>query len=116
MGPAGGLRGRTASRGSLLGDATALGLFGALTADGRGPAVGAVEVPAPDVEAAASLVPTLTVVPSEAEPGVGLHGWAVAHYVADGSGDHAYLIGHAQTIQSLREQLRRAGPAAHGGS
>ena len=66
-------------------------------------------MPAPDVEAAASLVPTLTVVPSEAEPGVGLHGWAAAHYVADGPGDHAYLIGHAQTIQSLRTHLRGQG-------
>lgn len=109
MGPAGGIRGRITDRRLLLGDASTLGLFACFAAFGHGAVLGAVEVPAGDVEAAAALVPDLHVLPAAADPGVALHEWTISHYVADPRRDQAYLVGHAQTIQALRTQLRAQG-------
>lgn len=109
MGPGGGLRGRIADRRLFLGDASTLGLFACLAAFGHGSVVGAVEVPALDVEAAAALVPDLQVLPAAASPGVALHEWTITSYDPDPQRDHAYLAGQAQTIQALRTQLRVQG-------
>ncbi|GIH23374.1 hypothetical protein Aph01nite_16840 [Acrocarpospora phusangensis] len=89
----------------MAGDASALGLFEALTAGlGTGArAVGAVEVPPADVAAARELVPRLHVVAARDRPGEALVGW-----VAEMEGerpDVAYLAGHARTIQAVRGLL-----------
>jgi NADPH-dependent ferric siderophore reductase len=100
----------------LLGDASTLGTFAGMIAD-AGPAadgafLGAVEVDAADVDAAAAVVPGLAVLPSGpasgAEPGDALHDWLAMTIAERGPlpADAVYLLGHAQTIQRLRATLR----------
>jgi len=96
-----------APRELLLGDATTISLFAAMLAD-RTEAVGAVEVPAADRDAAAALLPGLDVLTAGPEPGTALAAWlAVA---AHRPHDRAVLAGHARSVQDLRKVLREAGP------
>jgi len=110
MGPGGGVRWQRPARPVLLGDATAIGLFMALAADlpPGGDLAGAVEVPAADVVATRELLPRLRVLAAEAAPGAALRDWLAAArpLLAE---DRYYLVGHAQTINTLRALLRDRG-------
>lgn len=96
----------------MCGDATTIGLWWSmlrwLPPDAR--MSGAVEVPGEDVELVRSLLPGLDVVAGEPEPGLALRRWAAGR-VASGAPlpDVAYLSGHAQTLQWIRELLRDQG-------
>jgi NADPH-dependent ferric siderophore reductase len=109
LGPGGGIRRRAGTRPVLLGDATTIGLFIALlTADPSSvEPVGAVEVAATNRAAAAALLPTLDIVTALDTPGAALRQWLADHTTLPA--DHAYLAGHAQSIQELRTTLRNRG-------
>ncbi len=110
IGPNSGVRYRSDHQPVLVGDASAIGLFRALTQASSGqPPVGAIEVPAADRAATAEIMPHLTILTERAEPGSQLLAWAQGFI---GTGDHrAYLAGHAQTLQRLRTVLRTRGIA-----
>lgn len=109
LGPGGRPWLREGRRHAFVGDASALGLFASLLAalPSEATAYGVVEVPAADVGAAAALVPGLTVVAATDTPGQAALSWL------DGSlpalPDHAYLAGHAQSIQRHRAVLCAGG-------
>lgn len=81
LGPGGGVRRDPARHELFLGDASTIGLFAALLRDATD-AVGAVEVPAADLAAAAGLLPGLDVVAAGSEPGDALRGWLHEHLPA----------------------------------
>lgn len=108
IGPNAGLRYRADHQPLLVGDATAIGLFHALTraSAGQRPA-GAIEVPAVDRAAATAITPDLTILTEQSETGGALLAWAGGF---TGTTAHrAYLAGHAQTLQRLRTILRERG-------
>jgi NADPH-dependent ferric siderophore reductase len=96
---------RNGRRPVFVGDASALGLFQALIASlpDATDAVGVVEVPEADLDAASDLVPTLTVVASTDVPGEASLTWLADEL--SGTPDVAYLAGHAQSIQRQRAVL-----------
>jgi hypothetical protein len=61
------------------------------------------ELPAADVDAAAALVPALTVVPAGERPGDATQAWLAAELAE--APEVAYLAGHAQSIQRQRSLL-----------
>lgn len=94
----------------LLGDASALGVLGWLTAEALAhgvPVHGAVEVPAPDVEVAAGYAPGLDVIVTAHRPGAALHEWLGRE--PHRAGEQAVCLGHAQSLQSLRTELLSRG-------
>ncbi|WP_375425081.1 siderophore-interacting protein [uncultured Friedmanniella sp.] len=110
MGPGGGLRRRPRPQQLLLGDATTLGLFAALLRDRAASRYdGAVEVAAGDEDAAAALVPGLTVLTRQAEPGVALLDWLGEHPPHRPDEVAACLAGHVPTMQRLRGRLLALG-------
>jgi NADPH-dependent ferric siderophore reductase len=111
IGPNSGLRFRADHHQPLLvGDATAIGLFQALTQASAGrPPAGTIEVPAADRTATTEMTPHLTVLTEGTEPGDALLAWA--RDFTDTAARRAYLAGHAQTLQRLRTILRTRGIA-----
>lgn len=103
---------REASAYLFCGDATTVGLWWSLLrwlpADAR--VGGVVEVPAEDVGLVGELLPDLDVLACESEPGIAVRRWLAARTAAGSAPpDHAYLSGHAQTLQWVREVLRDQG-------
>ena len=100
----------------LLGDATVISL--ALATDRRATAEGrdlmtVLEVPAPDVDAARTLLPEAVIVAADGEPGEATDAWLATNLVAlralgrQGAGEPvAYLAGHGPSIQRQRAFLR----------
>lgn len=105
----------------LLGDATVISL--ALAMDRRARAEGrdlmtVLEVPAPDVSVARTLLPDAVIVPADGEPGAATDAWLATNLVAlralarrdqhrQGAGEPvAYLAGHGPSIQRQRAFLR----------
>ncbi|MEV6349759.1 siderophore-interacting protein [Actinoplanes sp. NPDC051851] len=104
MGPGGGVRFDPTVPAVLLGDATALGLFAALEASGT-QVSGAIEIPAEDTAAAATVVRSVEVVAAST-----LRSWVTAHGAEVAAAkSRVYAVGHAQTIQQLRTLLRESG-------
>lgn len=95
----------------LLGDATVISLAMAMErrAEQEGRELLAVlEVPAEDRQAARSLVPSATFVPSGPRPGVAVDAWLAENAEALRllESPRAYLAGHGQSIQRQRQVLR----------
>lgn len=108
IGPNSGLRYRADHQPLLVGDATTIGLFHALTQASAGqPTAGAIEVPEADRAATTEIAPHLTILPERSEPGDALLAWA--REFTDTGAQRAYLAGHAQTLQQLRTILRTRG-------
>ncbi|GAA0992944.1 hypothetical protein GCM10009555_082800 [Acrocarpospora macrocephala] len=89
----------------MAGDASALGLFEALTV-GLGPDAkvsGVVEVSPEDAEAARALLPRLEVVAEGERPGEAMLAWV--RELAVERPDAAYVAGHARSVQEARGLL-----------
>jgi NADPH-dependent ferric siderophore reductase len=105
LGPGGHAWLREGQHHAFAGDASAIGLFQSLLEGlpATAKTFGVVEVPAVDVEAAAALLPGLTVVAETGRPGEASLAWLTASLPR--TPDCAYLAGHAQSIQRQRALL-----------